>query len=105
MVRIVATLALLAGCQDIKEIGGGAGLDLTWIPGVGQVFKCDLTDGSSLELCFDGEADELEDSLFANEFGVADCSATPRHLGPCLACCSDDCGRGANAFNGTWCGQ
>jgi hypothetical protein len=55
MLRL-APLCLLLACQDIKELGGGAGLDLSFIPGVGQVFTCDTADGSEIEICFDGES-------------------------------------------------
>jgi hypothetical protein len=101
MLRLPLLLALLA-CQDIKELGGGAGLDLTFL-GLGQVFQCDVSDGTQLELCYDGEQSELLDSLQSNDVPATVCRSTPRHLGPCVFCCSDGCGRGANAFNGAWC--
>lgn len=102
MAPLLLALALLAGCQDVKEIGGGLGVDLTWVPGVGRVYACSAG-GQEFEFCFDGSNDELADDLTTNGFGAAICGVTQRHLGPCLYCCGDDCGRGANAFNGSWC--
>jgi hypothetical protein len=104
VVRVLALLALLSSCESVKEIGGGAGLNLTWIPGVGQVFQCEYADGGGAEFCFDGDADELAQQLVAAGVSAdAACEPTPRHIGVCLACCDDDCGRGANALHGTWC--
>ena len=92
----------LVGC-GVQNIGGGAGLDLTFIPGIGQVFSCDVSDGTQLELCYDGESDQLLASLQDAGVGATKCGATKRHAGVCIFCCGDDCGRGANAFNGCWC--
>jgi hypothetical protein len=96
-----AVLALLvcSACQDVKELGGGAGLDLTFIPGVGQVFTCDVSDGTQLELCFEGEADDLAQQIAAAGLGDATCGPTQRHLGPCVWTCG---GRGCNATGGCW---
>jgi hypothetical protein len=100
--RALLAVLLLSSCADFKELGGGWGADLTWIPGVGQVFVCSVS-GDEIELCYDGEASDLLDSLQDNGVGATKCGATQRHLGPCIYCCGDGCGRGANAFNGAWC--
>jgi hypothetical protein len=93
-------LLVAFGCQDVKECGGGTGLDL---PGLGVVHECQLESGE-LELCWrDGNSDELADSLIANGYAVIMCNPTERHLGPCRwtnACQGDG---GANAYNGPWC--
>jgi hypothetical protein len=88
----------MLGCQDIKELGGGAGLDLPWLD---VVYQCQ-TESETLELCWDSGAWSLSVSLTENGYGATTCRPTPRHSGPCIYCCSD-CGRGANAFNGSWC--
>jgi hypothetical protein len=100
MLRL-APLCLLLACQDIKELGGGAGLDLSFIPGLGQVFQCDVTDGTQLELCYDGESSDLLDLLQANDIPASACGPTQRHAGPCWFHCSS--GRGCNAFQGCAC--
>jgi hypothetical protein len=94
----VAVLAL-SGCQSCREIGGGAGLDLPWLD---VVYECSHA-GGTLELCFDGGAAELAAELRSAGYAGATCGPTQRHLGPCIHCCGPDCGRGANAFNGSWC--
>jgi hypothetical protein len=87
------------GCQSCRELGGGAGLDL---PFLDVVYECGTPQGT-LELCYPGDADDLAYSLSAHGYPGASCSPTSRHLGPCVHCCGDDCGRGANAKMGSWC--
>lgn len=98
-----ALLAIaLAACtwQDVKELGGGAGLDL---PGLGVVHECQLESGE-LELCWkDGDSDELADSLIAHGHAVLMCNVTERHLGPCRWGSACEGGGGSNALNGPWC--
>jgi hypothetical protein len=94
--RILLLVAF--GCQDVKECGGGTGLDL---PGLGIVHECQLESGE-LELCWrDGDSDELQLSLYEHGVPVIACNPTERHLGPCRYSC--DGGGGANAYNGPWC--
>jgi hypothetical protein len=92
--------ALCCGCQDIKEIGGGAGIDL---PGdfLGVVYECRFTDGSETEFCWADSENELVLSLNDNGFDTVDCYDTPRHAGPCWYRCPG--GRGCNSFSGCWC--
>lgn len=97
MIR-TALLAALFACQDIKDIGGGAGLDLPWLD---VVYQCETpAHGDGVyEFCFDDSADELEQRLAAQ--GIeATCYPTPRHLGPCVYGCPDGT---CNAFNGCYC--
>lgn len=101
MLRAVAFVALV-GC-GVQNIGGGAGLDLTFIPGVGQVFSCDVSDGTQLELCYDGEAGELAQQIVAAGWSdKATCGPTQRHAGPCLYSCPPPA-HGCNAFQGCAC--
>ena len=96
-----AILLALAGC-----IGGGAGLDLPFLE---VVRECDATtvtvpqELAELELCSDLSDSDLEESLEVNGYEGATCWPTGRHSGPCQWCCGPDCGRGANALNGSWC--
>lgn len=77
----------------------------------GQVFLCETTlpygDTLTPELCWvDDNADELAQALVA-DYGETTCKPTPRggSLGwPCLYCCGAHCGRGANAYQGSFCG-
>jgi hypothetical protein len=98
--RALATLLALAACQDAKELGGGAGLDLPWFD---VVYQCDAPkhgDGT-YEFCFDDSAAELEQQLAAQ--GIeATCYPTPRHLGPCVYGCEPG-HSGNNAYNGSFC--
>ena len=100
-----AVLCLLLACQDVKELGGGAGWDLSWLPYVdGQVYLCS-TDAGDVEMCIDGTASDLEAWLFAHGYSLVDCRPTPRHLGPCTMVCGDydpPIG-GCNAFQGCAC--
>jgi hypothetical protein len=98
-VLYVFLVCALTGCQSCRELGGGAGIDL---PFLDVVYECDY-DGGTLELCWDDGESALEVSLADNGYPGASCSPTSRHLGPCIFCCGSDCGRGANAFNGSWC--
>ena len=97
-------LIVLSAC-GIQEIGGGAGLDLPWLE---VVRECDTTriappELVEMELCSDLSDGDLEQSLEANGYEGATCWATDRHAGPCIHCCGSDCGRGSNAYNGSWC--
>lgn len=93
-------LASACSLQDIKEVGGGAGIDL---PGdfFGVVFECRFTDGTQTEFCWNKSENSLILSLNDNGFDVVDCYDTPRHAGACWYHCSS--GRGCNAFGGCWC--
>jgi hypothetical protein len=85
-----ALFLLLGGCTW----GGGTGLDL---PFLDVVYECRSAD-SVLEYCYGGDPGDIEEDL-----GMT-CSPTPRHLGPCVFCCGDDCrARGSNALNGCYC--
>jgi hypothetical protein len=89
--------AFCASCQDLKEIGGGIGLDL---PLLGVVYVC--TDGAQTqELCWDSGRDSLEVELDEHGWTSARCSNTNRHLGPCYYQCPS--ARGCNAFAGCAC--
>lgn len=93
----------LVACGEIKDLGGDA-VELTWCPfaSCGTVFLCTMPDASTNEWCWvDDNASEL-----AGESGASSCSPTPRGgaLGwPCLYCCGSKCGRGANAYMGSYC--
>lgn len=100
MIAFAFVLVALAGCQSCRELGGGSGLDL---PFLDVVYECHVDGGQTLELCWDGDADDLALSLADHGYGPVACGPTSRHLGPCIYCCGADCGRGANAFNGSWC--
>ena len=97
---IVAFLSLAAcSWQDVKELGGGIGLDL---PGLDVVRLCTFPDDTSIEVCSDLSDEELEASLSEHWLDAASCEETPRHLGPCRFSCELGAW-GANAFNGMWC--
>ncbi len=96
--KLLLAIALTACTwQDVKELGGGTGLDL---PGLDVVRLCTFPDGTSVELCSDLDDGELEQSMAEHGLPDAHCAATPRHLGPCRYSCT---GGGANAYNGSWC--
>lgn len=101
---LMLVVLLLTGCDEYnpKHWGGGAGLDL---PGFGVVYQCAAIDGTErvLELCWDGEENELGELLTDEPGGMWTCEATPRHLGPCWYHCGE--GRGCNAFAGCYCPQ
>jgi hypothetical protein len=96
-VRALLVLVLVGGCQSCREIGGGAGIDL---PYLGVVYECAPAEGEVLELCFEGDEDELAESVSDAYGGMWSCSPTGRHLGPCWHHC--DGGRGCNARSGCW---
>lgn len=97
---IVAFLSLAAcSWQDVKELGGGAGIDL---PGLDVVRLCTFPDETSIEVCSDLSDDELEDSMATHGLADAMCEDTPRHLGPCRYSCELGAG-GSNAHMGMWC--
>lgn len=101
MARVLLLVALLGGCsvQDVKELCGGCGIDLTFLPNIGQVFEC-KTNGATLELCYEGESGDLESELVDAGYTRVDCYDTPRHAGACIWTC--DGGRGCNAKSGCW---
>lgn len=82
-----------------------------YVDSPGTVYICDGSnpDGSSIEFCWDGAAEEIEESI-----GL-DCHATGlferTSLVGCFYHCDDPstpdvnegAGRGANAHNGCWC--
>lgn len=88
--------------QDVKEFGGGTGLDL---PGLGVVQLCTLPDGMDIEICCESGNSSVVEAQIEREWCLEEnsvvCRDTPRHLGPCRHTC--DGGAGANAFNGHWC--
>lgn len=90
-------LCLLVACVPVPSV--------SQLPGP-KVYACEVESGAELvdlELCFDRGPDELEDQLWAAYGGFAICNPTKRHAGQCFYCCGPDCGRGSNAFNGSWC--
>jgi hypothetical protein len=105
VVVLAAIAVLIAGCQRCRELGGGTGLDLPWLA---VVYECACErDAESflVELCYDGDGDELEAAIVRYEPRVvsATCYPTPRHLGPCRMICPPDGGRGCNARSGCYC--
>lgn len=112
IVLACASYLALASCSSVEDIGGGAGLNLTWLDDatfgyltIGEVFVCEDYVDPPLELCWvDTDSAELATSL--DEYKPAAnpwaCHATPRHAGPCDYHCSG-AGAGCNAFDGCWC--
>lgn len=84
--RLLILLAL-ASCTAIET---GAGHVAEFVACPTDLIDCGHEGGDAVALA------ELE-------FGT--CAPTPRHQGLCIWCCGSDCGRGANAFNGTFCPQ
>lgn len=108
MTKAVILAATLAAC-GVQDLGGGAGLDLTFLNSLGasfgEVFQCTVEEDppATLELCWrDGDATELADSV-AEALGdyVVLCVPTPRHAGVCIYGCEPH--SGCNAFSGCWC--
>lgn len=70
----------------------------------GHVYMCAAeadNDLGHVEICIND--DDAPDDAAAVEEMYGRCEPTPRHQGLCLYCCGPDCGRGGNAFNGTFC--
>lgn len=99
----------LAACSvhDVEQDIKGAGADIAEVSyceafDCGEVFLCTMPDGVKNEWCWvDDSHTELEDAS-----GAITCIPTPRGgaLGwPCLYCCGSTCGRGANAYQGSFC--
>jgi hypothetical protein len=107
---IGACLPLLA-CAQVKEVGGEIGGHVAeWIAcptdliDCGHVYQCaQLADTPSgfIEICVDD--DDHPEDLDAVEALYGICEPTPRHEGLCIFCCGPDCGRGGNAYSGTYC--
>jgi hypothetical protein len=100
-----------AGCSVVKSVGGEVGGHAAeWIAcptdlvNCGHVYMCDAFADNELghiEICVDD--DDHPEQLADVEAAYGECDLTPRHQGLCLFCCGTDCGRGGNAYNGTWC--
>lgn len=107
---IGACLPLLA-CAQVKEVGGEIGGHVAeWIAcptdliDCGNVYMFDAPADNPLghvELCVN--VDDDPDALPDAEAVYGPAEPTPRHEGLCIWCCSGDCGRGGNAYSGTWC--
>lgn len=115
--RALVFMLLLSSCSFVgwvddgaKDIGGEVGGHLVqWIAcptdlvDCGHVFMCEAPADNELghvEICVD---DDHPEQLADVEALYGACVPTPRHEGLCLFCCGPNCGRGANAFNGTYC--
>lgn len=101
-----------AGCSDLEEAGGdiagpiaeGTICQTGWLIDCGHVYECAEPADNPLghvEIC-------IEDDSHAEQFAdiealYGECKPTPRHEGLCSYCCGAGCGRGANAYNGTYC--
>ncbi len=115
-------LLLLTACGGwesagiaIKQVAGtiaGTALEYSVCPleiesiiECGHVFECTGTTADTpsgfVELCLDD--DDHPEQLDEIEAAFGDCSPTPRHQGLCSYCCGAGCGRGGNAYSGTWC--
>ncbi len=106
MIRLAAILAL-AGCSAVEDVGGGAGINLTWLDGLGlpfgEVFQCENYVDPPLELCWKtSDSDALASMLDEVRPGSWSCEATPRHSGPCIYSCSPG-HSGCNATSGCFC--
>lgn len=116
--RALVFMLLLSSCSFVgwvddgaKDIGGEVGGHLVqWIAcptdlvDCGHVFMCEAPADNELghvEICVDD--DDHPEQLADVEALYGACVPTPRHEGLCLFCCGPNCGRGANAFNGTYC--
>jgi hypothetical protein len=109
---MAVTIAVaLSACGFAKDVGGEVGGNVAEVLACpiglfdcGKVFMCDTPAENELglvEICVDH--DDHPEDLDAVEAKYGACVPTPRHQGLCKFCCDDDCGRGANAFSGTWC--
>lgn len=98
---------LLAGCTAATNVAGDVTEFVacpTDLIDCGHVYMCEQTADNELgrvEICIDDDDDP--DALASAERKYGACVPTPRHQGLCIYCCGANCGRGANAFNGTWC--
>lgn len=100
-------LSFVAACNAVELEIKGAGADIAEVSyceveSCGEVFLCTMPDGAKNEWCWmDDSSAEL-----ASASGALSCVSTPRGgaLGwPCLYCCGSKCGRGANAYMGSFC--
>jgi hypothetical protein len=100
-------LWLSLGCAAIESAGGEVAEFIacpTDLIDCGHVYECEQAADNELkhvEICIDD--DDHPEDLDAAEVVYGACWPTPRHQGLCLFCCGPTCGRGANAFNGTFC--
>jgi len=102
---------LLVSCTTVKKVGGEiGGTAAEWIAcptdliDCGHVYMCEAPANNDLghvEICVND--DDAPEDLDAVEAMYGDCELTPRHQGLCLYCCGAGCGRGGNAYDGTWC--
>lgn len=107
--RLLILLAL-ASCTAI-ETGAGHVAEFVACPtdliDCGHVYMCEApadNDLGHVEVCINDDR-EGGDAVALAELEFGTCAPTPRHQGLCIWCCGSDCGRGANAFNGTFCPQ
>ena len=119
-VEIISALMILlaglmlwsaSGCDTAKRVGGEVGgTAAEWIAcptdliDCGHVYQCASaadTPSGFVEICVND--DDAPEDLDAVEAMYGACELTPRHQGLCLFCCGPDCGRGGNAYNGTYC--
>lgn len=104
-------LSACVGCGFAKDVGGEIGgtaaefaICPTGLIDCGEVLMCEAVADNELghvEICVD--TDGHPEHLAQVEEAYGPCEPTPRHQGLCLYCCGADCGRGGNAFSGTWC--
>jgi hypothetical protein len=113
IVSILAAVVavVLSGCTTIEHEAGNVGGTLaelvacpTDLIDCGHVYLCAAPADNPLghvEICVDD--DDHPEQLADVEDVYGACVPTPRHEGLCIYCCGDGCGRGANAYSGTWC--
>lgn len=114
----LVVLLALAGCGAYDSARDGVKQAAGWVGGTlaeyticpldvidcGHVFECTGTRADTpsgfVELCLndDDEPEQLDE--IEETYGM--CSPTPRHQGLCSYCCGPNCGRGGNAYSGTW---
>ncbi len=104
-------LALMCACGPVKSVAGEVGGHLAeWIAcptdliDCGHVYLCAApadNEMGHIEICVND--DDSPEDLEAVELLYGQCDLTPRHEGLCRWCCGPGCGRGGNAFNGTYC--
>jgi hypothetical protein len=112
-VGIWLALSACLGCTTAKQVGGEIGgtvADAIACPvglfDCGHVYMCDTPADNELglvEICINDDEDDGTEQIESAEAMYGECEPTPRHQGLCRHCCGADCGRGGNAFNGTWC--
>lgn len=105
-------LSACLGCSALKEGAGDVGgtvADFIVCPtslvdcGHVYLFPSSPADNplDAVELCVDD--DDSPEDLDAAELVYGPSEPTPRHQGLCIFCCGPDCGRGGNAYSGTFC--